>query len=68
MSQSKFPWNELWVYSVYGTHLKDMAGVFQPSFETKEFISFKINDRSTVAFKHKRHGAVIFRCDLENEH
>lgn len=55
MSQRKFPWNELWGYFVYEMQLKDIAGGFQLSFETKEFISIKINDRSTVAFKHKRH-------------
>lgn len=64
MSQRKFPWNELWGYIVYEPQLKDIAGGFQLSFETKEFISIKINDRSTVAFKRKRHGAVVFRCAL----
>lgn len=68
MSHSKFPWDELWGYSVYVTHLQNMAGVFQASFEMKAFITFKINDRSTVAFKHKRHSAVVCRCDLENAH
>lgn len=46
MSQRKFHWKEFWGYIVYETQLKDIARGLQISFETKEFISIKINDRS----------------------